>query len=30
MNGLASDKTAVITHEKQTGSGNFLDRSLPS
>ena len=30
MDGLASDKTAVITDEKQAGGGNFLDRSLPS
>ena len=30
MDGLASDKAAVITDKKQAGGGNFLDRSLPS
>ena len=30
MDGLAGDKAAVITDEKQAGSGKLLDRSLPS
>ena len=30
MDGLAGDKAAVITNEKQAGGGKLLDRSLPS